>query len=153
MADFSLITNHPNCEEIISKLVSGTVPKEVSRWLKLKYPNKDQKHLNLTIKLLKDFVNSQYLDTYNQFTNDLVDTKNNKSNSYTCLSISIYSYDSNQSILVIFSLSLVASANLLSIDNTSSFGAFNLPNRSVNNSTNKNEISGSKWVNISLITS
>ena len=72
MADFSLITAHPLSKEIISKLLSGVTPKEVAQWLKIKYSTKDQAHLRLTQKLLKDFNNSQYTNVYDQFKNDLV---------------------------------------------------------------------------------
>ena len=72
MADFSLITDHPDSKEILSKLLSGSSPKEVAQWLKLKYPGKDQAHLRLTQKLLKEFNNSQYTNVYDQFKKDLV---------------------------------------------------------------------------------
>lgn len=66
MSDFSQILNHPDNEEIISKLMGGTDPKVVADWLKSSYPEKDQKHLHLTIKLLKDFLGSSYADYYTQ---------------------------------------------------------------------------------------
>lgn len=72
MADFSLITDHPNSKDILSKLLSGSAPKEVAQWLKIKYPNKDQAHLRLTQKLLKEFNNSQYTNVYDQFKRDIV---------------------------------------------------------------------------------
>lgn len=53
--DFSNIVTHPDSEEIISKLVTGTSPKEISQWLKLKY---SEKHLQLSIKVLEDYKNS-----------------------------------------------------------------------------------------------
>lgn len=75
MADFSLLLNHPDREEIISKLVSGSSPKELYQWLKLKYPGTDQSHLRLALKLLKEFSESTYLtDYYGQFKKDLVNT-------------------------------------------------------------------------------
>jgi len=69
--DFSAIYEHPDKEEIIGKLVSGSAPKEVNQWLKLKYPDKNQSHLRLTIKILKEFANSEYVDCYDQFAKDL----------------------------------------------------------------------------------
>ena len=39
--DYSIILNHPLNQEIISKLITGTDPKEINQWLKLKYPNKE----------------------------------------------------------------------------------------------------------------
>jgi hypothetical protein len=72
MSDFSLLLNHPDRDEIISKLVTGSSPKEISQWLKLKYPGKDQVHLRLAQKLLKEFSTSPYLtDYYGQFKQDL----------------------------------------------------------------------------------
>lgn len=72
MADFSLLLNHPDRDEIISKLISGSSPKEIYQWLKLKYPGKDQGHLRLAQKLLKEFSESPYLtDYYGKFKSDL----------------------------------------------------------------------------------
>lgn len=70
MSDFSLILDHPDSKEIISKLVTGSSPKEVSQWLKIKYPEKDQSHLRLTQKLLKEFSDSQYTQYYDQLLED-----------------------------------------------------------------------------------
>jgi hypothetical protein len=71
MADFSLITEHPNSKDILSKLLSGTSPKDVAQWLKIKYSKKEQAHLRLSQKLLKDFNDSQYTNVYDQFKKDL----------------------------------------------------------------------------------
>jgi hypothetical protein len=71
MTDFSSILNHPDRDEIISKLLTGTDAKDVNQWLKLRYPNKDQNHLRLSIKILQDFGKSQYTDFYNQYTQDI----------------------------------------------------------------------------------
>jgi hypothetical protein len=71
MAEFGLIKDHPNNKEIISKLLSGSDPKDVAQWLKIKYPEKDQKHLRLSQKLLKEFNDSQYTNYYEQFQEDL----------------------------------------------------------------------------------
>ena len=75
MADFSTILNHPDHEEILSKLFTGTLPKQVSQWLKQKYTKPEQKHLHITIKLLKDFVNSDYTDYYNKVSKDIATVK------------------------------------------------------------------------------
>lgn len=72
MADFSLITDHPDSKDILSKLLSGSTPKEVAQWLKIKYPDKEQSHLRLTQKLLKEFNNSQYTNVYDQYKSDIV---------------------------------------------------------------------------------
>lgn len=72
-SDFGLIKDHPDSKEIISKLLSGTSPKDVSQWLKVKYPEKKQSHLRLTKKLLQEFTESQYTSYYEQFQEDLAD--------------------------------------------------------------------------------
>ena len=88
MADFSLIQTHPDVEEIINKLISGTDPKSISDWLKLKYPDDNQTHLLISIKLLKEFQQSEYLNYYDQAIKDLNKTKNNeKINKKLALSI------------------------------------------------------------------
>jgi len=69
--DFSQIVSHPDKEELITKLLSGTSPKDVSQLLKLRYPDKDQAHLRLSTKLLKDFAESEYCNLDNQFIKDL----------------------------------------------------------------------------------
>lgn len=56
MSDFSFIVDHPDYQEIVSKIVTGTSPKDVSHWLKVKYPDKEQKHLHLSVKTLQEFV-------------------------------------------------------------------------------------------------
>lgn len=75
MSDFSNILNHPDSQEIVAKLLDGEDPKAISDWLKVKYPDKKQAHLRLTIKLLQDFSKSQYADYYKQFQTDLVTVK------------------------------------------------------------------------------
>ena len=67
--DFSSILSHPDHQEIISRLVVGGNPKEVSQWLKIKYSDKDQKHLHLSSKLLQDYIDS-HVDVANQFKQD-----------------------------------------------------------------------------------
>jgi len=71
MAEFGLIKDHPDSKEILSKLLSGSTPKDVASWLKLKYPEKSQKHLRVSQKLLKEFTDSQYTSYYDQFQEDL----------------------------------------------------------------------------------
>lgn len=72
--DFSKILAHPDKDEIISKLVNGVKTKDVSDWLKLKYPNSNQAHLRLSGKMLKEFVDNN-LDLYNTLKNDIADVK------------------------------------------------------------------------------
>ena len=71
MVDFSTLTEHPDKEEIISKIVNGSDAREINQWLKLKYPLKEQKHLVLSIKLLQEFSKSQYNDYYQQYTQQI----------------------------------------------------------------------------------
>ena len=68
-SDFSQIVEHPDRDELISKLLTGTTPKDISNWLKLKYPK--DKHLHITIKLLTEFSKSQYTDYYSNYKQDL----------------------------------------------------------------------------------
>lgn len=78
MSDFSIIMEHPDADEIVKKLFSGVNPKDVNQWLKLKYPEKKQSHLRITIKLLTEFINSDFSDCYDQFKKDLTIVQNNK---------------------------------------------------------------------------
>lgn len=77
MADYSNLLCHPDKDEIISKLVSGIKPKDISDWLKLKYSEKEQSHLRLSGVLLKDFIENN-LDLYSQLRNDIINTKDGK---------------------------------------------------------------------------
>lgn len=69
-ADFSKLLNHPDKDEIISKLMTGISPKQVADWLKLKYADKEQGHLRISSKNLKDFTDNN-LDLYSQLRNDI----------------------------------------------------------------------------------
>lgn len=69
--DFSSILSHPDKDEIISKLLTGVDVKDVNQWLKLRYPDKAQTHLRLSVKILQDFSKSQYVDFYNQYTQEI----------------------------------------------------------------------------------
>lgn len=77
VADFSKILSHPDKDEIISKLVTGIKPRDVSDWLKLKYSDKEQGHLRISSKILQDFVENN-LDLYNVIQNDISGVKQNK---------------------------------------------------------------------------
>lgn len=72
--DFSKLLQHPDKDEIVSKLVTGVKPKDIGDWLKLKYPNKDQSHLRVAVSTLKSFVDNN-LDLYNTIQNDIVGIK------------------------------------------------------------------------------
>jgi hypothetical protein len=72
--DFSNILSHPNSEEIISRLVIGDDPKEIAQWLKIKYSEKEQKHLHLSAKVLQEYA-SKHLDLVGQLRQDLTIVK------------------------------------------------------------------------------
>lgn len=73
-ADFSKILEHPDCDEIISKLTHGILPKDVGDWLKIKYSEKNQSHLRLSNKLLKDFLEG-HLDLSKDIQQDILAAK------------------------------------------------------------------------------
>jgi len=70
LKDFSKILDHPDSEDIVSKLLSDISPKDVSDWLRIKYQDDNQKHLRLGQSLLKDFKDNN-IDLYNDFKNDV----------------------------------------------------------------------------------
>lgn len=72
---FDQITDHPNYEEIVSKIVTGTNSKDINQWLKVKYSDKDQKHLQLSAKLIQDFADS-HIDLAAHLKKDLIAVKN-----------------------------------------------------------------------------
>ena len=63
MSDLKKILDHPEKQNIISKLVSGDSPSSVSTYLKNKYNNSDQAHLRLSTQLLQEFL-SKYADQH-----------------------------------------------------------------------------------------
>lgn len=77
MSDYSKLLDHPDKDDIISKLLNGASPKEVSEWLKLKYDSKEQSHLRLPAKLLKDFIDEN-IDINNVIQQDIVNIKQEK---------------------------------------------------------------------------
>jgi hypothetical protein len=73
--NFDKLLSHPDCEEIISKLVSGIQPKDISEYLKIKYQGKEEQHLRLSAASLKEFIESN-LDFYATLNNDIKAVKN-----------------------------------------------------------------------------
>lgn len=69
--DFSNILSHPDKGEILSKMMTGKDPKDINQWLKLRYPDKGQKHLIISVKQLQDFSKSQYTEFYNQYSQEI----------------------------------------------------------------------------------
>lgn len=79
MSDFSLLTDHPDYEDIICEIAKGLSPKDISQKLKIKYSEKNQKHLQLSQKLIQDFVDKHAnLDLY--LKKDVLAFKNKDSN-------------------------------------------------------------------------
>jgi len=68
------ILEHPDKEELISKLIIGISPKDIHEWLKYKYTNISESKFVLSEKYIKTFQET-YLDIYNIIQEDLRKTK------------------------------------------------------------------------------
>jgi len=68
------ILQHPDKDEIISKLIIGVSCKEVNDWLKNKYTNVSESKFVISEKLIKSFQDN-YLDIYNILKDDFAKTK------------------------------------------------------------------------------
>lgn len=68
------ILDHPDKEEIISKLILGISAKDIHEWLENKYSNVSEAKFVVAEKSLKSF-NDNYLDIYDYIKNDLVKAK------------------------------------------------------------------------------
>lgn len=68
------ILEHPDKDEIISKLVIGISSKEIYEWLSEKYTNPSEKKFIISEKDIKGF-QSNYLDIYSMIREDLSKTK------------------------------------------------------------------------------
>lgn len=77
MSGYQKILDHPDKNNIISKLASGESAASVSEYLKLKYSEKDQKHLRLSSKLLSGFID-KYLNQYEHLEKIVSDQKQGK---------------------------------------------------------------------------
>ncbi len=73
--NFDKILQHSDCQEIISKLVSGIQAKDISEWLKIKYQGKDEAHLRLSAASLKEFMDAN-LDLWSTLNKDIQTVKN-----------------------------------------------------------------------------
>lgn len=71
---YKKILEHPDKDEIISKLVIGIAPADVHDWLKFKYTNVSEAKFVLSEKIIKSFKDN-YLDFYNDMLQDLSATK------------------------------------------------------------------------------
>lgn len=77
MSDFLKILDHPEKDKIVGKLISGEPSSKVAEYLKIKYPHKDEVHLRISSKLLKEFTD-KYLDQYDSLDKIIEAEKNNK---------------------------------------------------------------------------
>jgi hypothetical protein len=68
------ILDHPDREEIISKLSSGVSPQDIFEWLSFKYATVDDKKLIPSISSIKDF-QKNYLDIYAVIQEDMQKSK------------------------------------------------------------------------------
>lgn len=68
------ILKHPDRDEIISKLIIGTTPKDIHEWLAIKYTNVSEAKFVISEKSLTSFQDN-YLDVYNAIKEDLGKTK------------------------------------------------------------------------------
>lgn len=71
---YSKILEHPDKDEIISKLIIGQPTNDIYDWLKSKYTNVSESKFVISDKSLKSFQNT-YLDFYNDVQRDLSKTK------------------------------------------------------------------------------
>ena len=68
------ILDHPDKDEIISKLVIGIPSKDIYEWLKAKYTNVSEAKFVVSDKSIKSFQDN-YLDIYNLIQEDIVKSK------------------------------------------------------------------------------
>lgn len=71
------ILEHPDKDEIISKLLSGTSVSDIAEWLEAKYVSVGEKKFVLSEKVISSF-QKDYLDIYNIIREDIAKTKTNK---------------------------------------------------------------------------
>lgn len=71
---YKKILEHPDKDEIISKLVIGSAPSDIHEWLKIKYTNVSETKFVLSEKMLNSFKNT-YLDFYQDIQADMAKTK------------------------------------------------------------------------------
>ncbi len=71
------IYNHPDKDDLISKLTLGIEPIEISSWLSEKYIAVGNKKLIISAKILKQF-KDEYLNIYKQIQADCISVKQNQ---------------------------------------------------------------------------
>jgi hypothetical protein len=82
------ILEHPDKEEIISKLLIGISSSDVYEWLKAKYTNPGESKFVLSDKSIKSFQDN-YLDLYTHIKEDVLKTKQNQFSPEEQLQLSI----------------------------------------------------------------
>ncbi len=75
-ASLNKFIQHPDKDELISKLIEGTSPKELHEWLEGKYISNAEKKFVLSESLLAGF-KEKHLDFYVTIRNDVLSTKDN----------------------------------------------------------------------------
>ena len=85
---YKKILEHPDKDEIISKLVIGQAPSDIHDWLKAKYTNVGESKFIITEKVLKSF-HSTHLDFYMDIQQDIAKTKDALATSNTIDSIEL----------------------------------------------------------------
>jgi trans-aconitate methyltransferase len=70
----SKILQHPDKDELISKVIVGISPKDIHDWLAAKYPTSNEKKFVISEKMVKTFKDS-YLDVYSMIQSDIQKTK------------------------------------------------------------------------------
>lgn len=74
--DWSMISDHPKYDEIVSKIVTGIEPSEIQAWLEMLYPAGSK--LILSLAILEDFKKSGYMDYFGNVQSDLLAVKQGK---------------------------------------------------------------------------
>lgn len=77
VASYNKILEHPDKDEIISKLVVGISPRDINEWLRAKYNSLNESKFIINEKSLKSFKDN-YLDMYNTIMKDIQISKVNK---------------------------------------------------------------------------
>lgn len=72
--DLEKILNHPDKDDIITKLTIGIPEKEINEWLASKYTSKAEKSFIISLKFLKNF-KENYLDVYHLIREDIQKVK------------------------------------------------------------------------------
>ena len=72
--NYKKILDHPDRDEVVSKLIIGISPTDIRDWLEAKYTNVSESKFVLSEKNIKSFKDN-YLDFYNEMSQDLALTR------------------------------------------------------------------------------